>query len=356
MAGKTAFPPQATDFIDFKNAGGTRVFYSTERFIVREIKKSAIAAAQGAGMQTALYDGGEPGHLREAIGSSREIGFFGGRKLVILDYAEELLPKKKEKEKEEKKGKKGDTPATMLETAVNAPEPSNLFLILFNDLDLRTKFYKELSKNKTLFHELPPPEKPELSAFIAAQFGPVKPDQKLIAHFIAKENSDLFYIESEVAKLRLWAESAGKKSITFAEAETLLSSFGEEKIFKIMDHLVKGDKIRAIELYRDLKTAEGELKIHPVLITLLMKHFRVILDGRVLQSRKRAADIPALLQANSAFYLQRNYQEVFARYKNRTIVAALHDAAELELGMKGVHGVAMPDVSASIEQFMLKYF
>jgi DNA polymerase III delta subunit len=98
------------------------------------------------------------------------------------------------------------------------------------------------------------------------------------------------------------------------------------------------------------------MKIHPVIITLLLKHFRIVLDGRVLQSRKRDADIPALIQSNNAFYLRYNFAEVFARYKNRTIVSALHDAAELELGMKGVYGVAMPDVSAAVEQFMLKYF
>jgi len=344
MAIKTAFPPKATDFIDFKNDGGVRLFYSTERFLIREIKKSAVAATQATGAEAALFDAAESGHTREAVGSSREIGFFGGRKVVILDYAEELLEKKQEKA------------LKLVEAAIAAPEPANLFIILFNDMDKRTKFYKDLSKNKALFHELFPPEKPELSAFVAAQFSPVRPDQKLIAHFLQKEQSDLFYIESEVAKLRLMAESAGKKALTLAEADALLSSFGEEKIFRIMDHLVRGDKGRAIELYRDLKVAEGELKIHPVLITLLMKHFRVILDGRVLQSKKRDGEIPALLSSNNAFYLQRSYPEVFARYKNRTIVSALHDAAELELGMKGVYGVAMPDVSAAVEQFMLKYF
>ncbi|HOW51360.1 MAG TPA: DNA polymerase III subunit delta [bacterium] len=339
-----SFPPQATDFIDFKNDGGVQIFYSTERFLIREIKKSAVAATQATGAEAALFDAAESGHTREAVGSSREIGFFGGRKVVILDYAEELLEKKQEKA------------LKLVETAIAQPEPANLFIILFNDMDKRTKFYKELSKNKTLFHELFPPEKPELSAFIVAQFGPVKPDQKLVAHFIAKENSDLFYIESEVTKLRLWADSRGKKSITLAEADGILSSFGEEKIFRIMDILVKGDKMRAIELYRDLKVAEGEMKIHPVIITLLLKHFRIVLDGRVLQSKKRDADIPALIQSNNAFYLKYNFAEVFARYKNRTIVSALHDAAELELGMKGVYGVAMPDVSSSVEQFMLKYF
>jgi len=60
--------------------------------------------------------------------------------------------------------------------------------------------------------------------------------------------------------------------------------------------------------------------------------------------------------ANKAFYLRNNYADVLARYTNRAVVAGLHDAAALELGMKGVYGVKMPDVGASIEQFMLKYF
>ncbi|HNT28648.1 MAG TPA: DNA polymerase III subunit delta [bacterium] len=346
MAAKTSFPPKATELIDFKKDGGVRVFFSTERFLIRCLKQSAEEAGRAAGHTVASYDGTEPSQLREAISASREIGFFATRKIVLLDFFIQG------------KEKLDAATLTLLESAIAKPEQDNLLLLFFNDLDKRTKFYKAVTGKgyKQFFHELSAPEKTTVTAFIVSQFGPVKPDQRLINHFLQKESGDLFHIETEVGKLRLWAESAGKRSLTLADAEPMLSSFGEEKIFKIMDHLVKGDKVRAIELYRDLKTGEGEQKVHPVLISLLMKHFRVILDGRILQSKKRSGEIPALLQENNAFYLKYSIAEVLARYKNRTVIAALNDAAKLELGMKGVYEVAMPDVSSSIEQFMLKYF
>jgi len=368
MPTNPSFPPHIESFEDLRSASGTRVFFSPDRYLLLSLKRSIISTAATPGNECAAYDAGEPGQARDAFGAAREVGFFGAKKIVVLDYAESIFPKpkdrageksgagaKKDADEEGSKGKKAGPLAALLEEAVSNPDPENLFILLFNDLDRRTKLFGLMNK-KQLFRELAMPDDPVLRTFVRERFGDVRPDEALIGYFLKEEQRDLFFIENEIAKLRLWAESQGLAKLSLSQAEPLLSSLSDEIIFRLTDHLVAGKKEKAIALFRDLRVSEGDPKLFPILIMLFQRHFRVLMNIKVMVKKNQADQIPAMLFAHKAFYLKNRYREVMQSYRNRTIVAALREAARLELGMKGVYGIAMPDVGAAIEQFMLKYF
>ncbi len=368
MTQSSSFPPRIQDFLDVTTATGTQVFFSSDRYLLLSLKRSIVAAAAEAGIECSVHDAGEPGQARDAFGATREVGFFGAKKIVLLDYAESIFPKTKERggekkgnnakkdgDEEENKDKKAGPLAALFEEAVSTPDPENLFIILFNDLDRRTRTFSLIQK-KGGFHELAVPTDDVIRAFAQSLFAPIRPTDDLIAHFLPTEQRDLFFIEHEITKLKLWAESRGMTTLSLAEASPILSSLADEILFRILDYLVAGNKKEAIALFRDLRVSEGDPRLFPILIMLFQRHFRVILDIKVLAKMNRADQIPAMIRANKAFYLLYRYREIMQNYKNRTIVEALHEVARLELGMKGVYGVKMPDVGASIEQFMLKYF
>ncbi len=370
MTGHPSFPPRIGDFLQVNTGAGTQVFFSSDRYLLLSLKRSTVSAAGEAGIACDLYDAGEPGQARDAFSAAREIGFFGARKIVVLDYAEALLPKERGADGREaapekgSKDKKKASLATLLEEAITKPDPENLLVILFNEIDRRTKLFG-LMNSKGIFHELEMPKPATLRAFVRELFGTVHPDEALIDYFLKEEQRDLFFIEHEVTKLKLWAESQGLSTLSLAQAEPLLSSLADETLFRLIDYLIAGKKEKAVSLFRDLRVSEGDPKLFPILIMLFLRHFRVILEGKTMMKMKRIDQIAPMLFANRTFYLRPEkdrrepphfFMKIAERYKNRTIVEALREAARLELGMKGVYGVAIPDVSVAIEQFMVKYF
>jgi|GEM_PF-712864 len=370
MPVKTSFPPQIDYFFDVTTTTGTHVFFSEERYLLVALKRNIAFHTRQANIETLFCDAAEPGQAREAFGAVREVGFFGKRKVIVLDYAEVLFMKEKEGKGTQRTVEGGKTTrekekrlspfSEMLEAVLERPDPANLLILLFNEIDRRTRMFSLMQK-KEVFHELMFPSDAELQQFIVTSFHPVHPDPALIRYFLKKEQKNLFFIENEVAKLRLWAESRGLATLSLEDAEPLLSSLSEEVIFRLMDYLVTGDKARAVALFHDLRISEGDLKVFPILIMLFQRHFRVLLECRVLGKTHQQHQIHDTIVANKAFYLFSRdgvspIERELQRVKNRTLVAALHDVARLELGMKGVYSVPITDVGVAIEQFMLRYF
>lgn len=334
----TKFPPSISDIIDLSKDGGIFFIYSTERYILLELKRSIPAAVQGCEMVSLDLEESSA-MLKEAISLSKEIGFFCTKKVIVLENADVFDEKQR----------------AMLENYMKNPEPNNYLIVMMSEVDKRTKLFKEISAHPN-YHYMPYPSKDDLTTFITNELGSITPSRELLYYFTPKVPMDLFHIKTELFKIRLFAESKGLTRISLEQAMEVLTGIGEEVIFKLIDMLVRGDKAKAIKLYRALKISESEQKINPVLISLFFKHFKAILKGKVLLKKGEKEKFSEYLTANKAFYMKSNAGTIIERYKNKKIVQALEEISRIELGMKGVYSVGATDTGILLERFMSEYF
>ncbi len=337
-----SYPPSIKNFINFENSGGIFFIHTQERFIIKAMKEELRNSFnKESGTETVFYDADDSKNaVAEAVNASKELGFFCTRKIIALDLSDKMSDKDRE----------------LLENYLDNFEVNNHLVVFISEIDKRTKFYKMLHKLTDIYFSVPPPSPSQLRSYIENRFKPASADERLINFFLLPENSDLFYIFSETEKLKLYAMSKGKSLITWEFAEELLNGLSEQIIFRIMDMLVNAKKEKAIDLYRETVNLEGEYKVNPLLISMFFKHFKSLMNGRILLREKKKSEFSAYLSRNRMFYLKRDASRIVADTKNITIIKALKALAEIELGMKGVYDVKRSETSMEIEKFMVKFF
>ncbi len=335
------FPPRLSALVEIDSAGGVLVIHADDPWLIRSLKSDIRTEAVADKAEFVRFDCEETKDaVKESVALSRELGFFCQRRIILLEGADSL----------------SETERKLLLAYIEKPEPNNLLIVCFIEIDKRTTFFKTLEKRREIYKRLPFPSEDELKAYIAERMAPVAVDREILSFFLKKENQDLSFIDTELEKLKLFAESTGRKKIAFAEAADLLAALSEEAIFRIMNLLMNGDAAGAIRFYRDLKALEGEQKVHPVLLTLLFRHFRAILTGHYMQAVTKKAEYESWLMSNKIFHLKFGWQKALARCSADMAEEALTELARIEFGMKGLRGVALADAGIALESFMAQRF
>jgi DNA polymerase III delta subunit len=336
------YPPSIKDFIDFDKNGGIFFIHSVERFVIKSMKEELKTSFnKECGTEVVIYDADDSKDaVIDAVNTSKELGFFCTRKIIILDLSDKMNDKNRE----------------ILENYLDTFEVNNHLVVFASEIDKRTKFFKNLQKLTSVYFPVPPPSPQQLRTFIKNQFEPFSADDRLADFFTLPENSDLFYIYSEIEKIKLYAMSKGKSVIKWDFAEQIINGLSEQIIFRIMDMLISGQKSKAIELYRETLNLEGEYKVNPLLTSMFFKHFKALMKGRILLKDRKTADFSKYLTQNRLFYLKRDASRIVSETKNLKVVSALRELSEIELGMKGVYELKRSETASEMEQFMVKYF
>lgn len=336
------YPPSINDIAPLNKNGGVFFVHTSERYIIKKMKEELrIFSEENQGTEVFFLDMNDGKNiLSEAVNTAREIGFFCAKKIIALDMGEKLSDKDRD----------------ILESYIDNCEPLNHLIIFATEIDKRTKFYKLLQKMDKIYHVVPPPSIPDLKNFIKADFLPNVPDEKLIEFFLNSGNQDMFYIHSEIEKIKLYASAKGWTEIRHDLIDEVISGLSEEVIFKIMDLLTEKKIDSAIKLFRDITVTEGEYKSSPMLISMFFRHFKALMKGRILLRENRWSEFSSYLQRNRLFYLKRNGASIAEGYRNITLLKGLRQLAMIELGMKGAYGVGNTETSTELEQFMINYF
>ncbi len=336
------YPPSIKDIIDFDKTGGIFFVHSVERFVIKSMKEELKSSFnKDCGTEVIFYDADDSKDaVANAVNASKEIGFFCSRKIIVLELADKMNDKSRE----------------LIENYMDSFETNNHLVIFVSEIDKRTKFYKNLQKLSSIYFPVAPPSPAQLSLFVRDQFEPLKADERLVRFFTLPENSDLFYISTEIEKLKIYAMSKNITEIKWDFAEQMINGLSEQVIFRIMDMLISDQKSKAIDLYRETLNLEGEYKVNPLLISMFFKHFKTLMKGRILLRERKTAEFSAYLSQNRMFYLKRDASRIVSETKNIKVITALRELAEIELGMKGVYEIKRSETSAEIEQFMVKFF
>ncbi len=335
-----------SSYASIESAGGILFFLAEDRYILKSLRQSIISVCSSGGLDLLLFGTEESDDaLKEALSHAKELGFFSSKKVIILETGGDLFKKD------------GDKKKAMLEDYLKNPETSNLLIILCDSIDRKTKLYKDLSKQTAVFKEIPFPEKNELEKFVKECFSPIIPDSRVVSFFLQKGNADLFYITTEIEKLKNFALSKNLTNLSKNQAEEILTGISEDKIFAIVEMCVKGKTAAAISLYRTLKISESDQKINPIIIMLFMRHYKALLEGKIMIKESREREIFSFIQKNRLFYMDAElFKSLLRTTKNKTVIEALAQISRIELGMKGSIEIKMSDIGIQLEQFMVNYF
>lgn len=336
------YPPSIKDFIPFDKNGGVFFVHVFERYIIKKMKEELRQFVSENQTYSLFFLDMNEGRnvLSEAINTSREIGFFCSQKIVVLELSEKLSDKERE----------------FLESYIDNAEPLNYLIVFITEIDKRTKFYKSLQKMEKIYSVVPAPGIADLKNFISTEFEPFLPDERLTDFFLSSENQEMFYIHSEIEKLKLFALSKNFTTITFHQVDEILNGLSEQVIFKIMDYLSEKKISQALKLFRETLIIEGEHKVSPLLISMFFKHFKALMKGKILVRENKTSEFFSYLSKNRIFYLKNNGIRLTENYTNRKLLVALKKLSEIELGMKGANKVRITETAIELEQFMVNYF
>lgn len=336
------YPPSIKDLIDFTKSGGIFFVHCPERYVLKGMKAEIAALADGDnGVEVCFFDAGENKNaVSEAVGTAREITLFASCRIIALDIPEKLA----------------ETDQKMLEQYIDVCETANFLIVFLSEIDKRLKFFKSLQKLTKIYFPVPLPSTVELKNFIKNEFKPFTPDENLVAFFLNGANQDMFFIHNEIEKLKLYAESKQINAMTYDSMSMVLNDLSEQVIFKIMDFLVSGKKAAAISLYRETLVVEAEQKVNPVMISMFFKHFKAIMQIKIMVHEGRNGEISSYLAASKVFYMRSNASAIAAKYKNSTVLQALKRIAKIELGMKGAAETGTTETNLEIERFMSEFF
>ncbi len=336
------FPPSIKDLVPLDNNGGIFFIHSVERYIIRKMKEELREySAEKNGVDLFFLDMSDGKNIiQEAVNTAREIGFFCSQKIVVLELAEKLSDKERD----------------FLESYIDNCEPLNFLIVFVAEIDKRTKFFRSLQKMDKIYHPVPIPSTNDIRSFIISEFKPFTADEILISFFLNIENQDMFYIHSEIEKIKLYASVKGLKHISYEDSDEILNGLSEQVIFRMMDLLSAGMVPQAMKLYRETLITEGDYKVNPLIISMFFKHFKALMKGRILLKENRANDFFSYLTKSRLFYLKNNAVNTAGKYKNIKLLKALRKLSDIELGMKGAYGVRTTETTIEIEQFMADYF
>ncbi len=336
------YPPSIKDFIDFGKSGGIFFVHCPERYVLKTMKAEISALSDGEnGVEVCFFDAAENKNaVTDAIGYAREMTIFSTCRIVLLDIPEKIT----------------ETDQKILEKYIDSCETANFLIVFLNEVDKRLKFFKSLQKMTKIYFPVPLPSTVELKNFIKNEFQPFTPDENLVAFFLNGANQDMFFIHNEIEKLKLYAEAKQIKTMTYDAMSIVLNDLSEQVIFKIMDFLVSGKKAAAISLYRETLIVEAEQKVNPVMISMFFKHFKALMQIKIMAHEGRNSEISSYLAASKVFYLRGNAAAIAAKYKNSTILQALKRISKIELGMKGAAETGTSETNIEIERFMSEFF
>ena len=166
----------------------------------------------------------------------------------------------------------------------------------------------------------------------------------------------MFFIHNEIEKLKLYAEAKKIKAMTYDAMSLVLNDLSEQVIFKIMDFLVSGNKAAAISLYRETLILEAEQKVNPVMLSMFFKHFKALMQIKIMVHEGKNREILPYFAASKVFYMRGNAPAIAEKYKNSTIIQALKRISRIELGMKGAAETGTAETNIEIERFMSEFF
>lgn len=208
------------------------------------------------------------------------------------------------------------------------PSPTTVCLVVATSLAKNTRLYKAIKKfgDKAVIDCAPkkawemPPQVVKMAAAHGKAMG-VPAAEALVAR--AGENTRM--LDNEVKKL---AAIVSGTEITLADVERHVMRTAEVKPWEFLNAVAARDAVKSLELL-DLQPAKSEVRLWSLLVTRL----RELIIAKALDARGQGGQLAAELGVQG--WQVKNHLSWARRWRMEELVAALSQAAEVELALKG---------------------
>ena len=287
------------------------LLYGPEAYLRRRLKEALRQAVAGDDMMNCTYREGREAAVSEIREIAETLPFFAEKRLLILENTGFL--------------KKGGE-----ELAAYIPEIPETTVIVFveEEIDKRSKLYKAIEKCGHAA-ECARLSENELKQFALAYF--TKEGHRITADamdlFLDRAGDDMDHLLTEMEKLS--AYTAGR-NILAEDVEAVTSVTAQNRVFDMLDAMLRKKPKEALELYSDLKA----LREPPMRILYLMTQQ----VNRLLQVKeldRGGARMDGIAQATGMRpFAVRQYLRQAASFTEAELRARLEKLAELDYAVK----------------------
>lgn len=218
------------------------------------------------------------------------------------------------------------------------PCESTVFLFYENDVDERTKLFKQV-KDAGHVAQIDHQSENFLKASIA---GFMKKEGKRISmvsvdKILEKTGADLNTIRTELEKLVCY--SMDRDIVTEEDVDLLCSETLENKVFDLIEAVVRKNAKKSLELYYDLLA----LKVEPInILSLMERQYRLLLHTKTLRETMEVSKIHEVLKIQP--FLVNKLLSQGSGYSKKALKSALEKCVETDSAVKsgritGVLGV-----------------
>lgn len=208
--------------------------------------------------------------IEDVIEECSYTDLFGNKKMVILNDAIFLTGKE-------------TLESDLLNKYLDNPNENIIlvFKVVYDKLDERKKLVK-LIKSKSIVKEFKILDDKNIREYISNYFKELdfKIDSMSINEIANRLIGNTKVIDNELEKLYLY--KLNEKNINIDDVKNVVTVYNENEVFKLVDAVVKKDKKKIFDIYKNLLINKEE----PIMIlTLLANQFRLIYECKVLYEK-----------------------------------------------------------------------
>lgn len=204
---------------------------------------------------------------------------------------------------------------------------STTVIFIEQDIDKRNSLYKYVKASGTIA-ELVHRSDSELITWVASYLkkGDCLITGRAARLLIAKAGVDMQQLSCEMEKLIAYVGE--RRQIDIDDVEAVATTMLSRRIFVMMDHIVSGNSLKALELYKDLLV----LKENPMsIMALLTRHYNILMQIKELQGETDGNIAKRLSIPSFAVRKYKSQASAYNRYQLKKIVA---DCVATEEGIK----------------------
>lgn len=306
--------------------------FGDESFLKRQAVEGILNAVLGEtpdSMGPTRIDG-DKAELADALDELRTPSLLGGRRVVIVEEADEFITRHRPK----------------LEKYCAAPPASATLVLLCKSLPRNTRLYKLIADNGEVI-PCAAPRGREAAAWInrrAREAYATEIDPQAVGELRDLVGNGLEALDNELGKLAVYV--GARRRITLADVEALVGLHREELVFRVTDAMADGDVAAALKAWQHVLATDRAAPDRA--IGGLAWAIRNLLEAK--QTVAAGASPESVASRFAKFG-----QDAFLRRLNRTTVegleAQLTDLCQADVATK----TGLGDVDSAVETFIVKH-
>jgi DNA polymerase-3 subunit delta len=324
-----------------------------ERTRCREALLTAAAGTENRENSVTRYDLGQS-DLVEVIDDARSLSLFASERVILVDNAEAVLPRRLADEEEGERG--SGARADVLNAYLKDPSPGVTLLFEASRYEFEGEDKKKIERVRKFFGAIPDvvemrrasPEDARMEAQAIAKRLGVRLEPGAVALLVESLAADLARIATEIEKLSLYLGSTNRP-IGVEDVAAVVPDARSTTVFALVDALGRRNRARSLQTLDTLVKAGEYL---PLALSFLAGQFRMALIAREANLRTPQQILSHFTRQGMPIWFARaeQVQQTLTRFSREQLERAMVLVFEADRDLRS----ARPDDRIVMEKFVLE--